>query len=121
MLLIPDKKLLFCVTCGLKSGAILPKKQVKLSNGATVNVGALEAYIHSRTGMEEFSYDKLWFKNLNSKGISLAWGDEEGYLAIGCDNGTVVILKIDPKSPTKYKEYMEEKIHKGKIVGMHIN
>ena len=99
----------------------MPKKQVKLANGATVNVGALEAYIHSRTGMEEFSYDKLWFKNLDSKGICLAWGDELGYLAIGLDNGAVVILKIDPKSPTKYKEYMQQKIHKGKIVGMHIN
>ena len=116
--LIPQRKLVFSVSCGLKAGALMPKKSYKLSDGSKIEVGAVECWLQSNSDLDKHRYEKLWHKNLSGKGVTLAWDDTNGYIGIGMDNGLVAILKINPKSPAKYKEYVISKPHKSKVSGL---
>lgn len=55
---------------------------------------------------------------MSGKGVNLAWNDKSGYIGIGLDNGFVTVLKIDPKSPAKYKEHALTKMHKSRVTGL---
>jgi len=81
----------------------------------------VEAWLQSKQGLEEYTFDRLWHKNFNGQGNCIYWDDTLNLIATGCDNGLITILKIDPKSPGKYKEFFMEKVHKACVTGLYID
>lgn len=91
------------------------KDQVLLS------VGVLEAWVQSKKGAEEYSYERLWHKNFKSQAICIEWNEEMNVVAAGCDNGTLVLLSFNPQSPLKYKEILNQKVNSSRIMGLYLD
>lgn len=93
----------------------------KKTDQVLLSVGALEAWIQSKSGPGEYSYDKLWMKNFKSQAICIEWNKQMGVIAVGCDNGTLDILSFDPATPLTFEEVYSEKVHSGRIMSIHID
>lgn len=90
----------------------------KKTDQVLLSVGVLEAWLQSKKGMEEYSYERLWHKNFKSQAICIHYNENLGSIFSGCDNGDIVGLKFNIKSPTKFKEILNEKVHAKRVMGL---
>lgn len=88
-----------------------PKDQEKVS----LAVGSIE-YWAKPADEENYAYEKVWLKHLKSQAICLAFSSQLKLLAVGCDDGTLVILKLSDENPSKYSEMFCKDIHQSRIM-----
>ena len=125
ILLVPEKKLFFSVTSDMSMISRLDSKITNMNmpwdkhtDQVLLSVGVLEAWLQSKRGMEEYTYERLWYKNFGSQAICIHYDSKLGYIFTGCDNGVVAILEFSSKSALKYKEVAEQKIHQKRVMGI---
>ena len=124
ILLVPEKRLFFSVTSDMN---MLSRWDSKLTNmnmpwdnhtdQVLLSVGVLEAWLQSKRGIDEYTYERLWHKNFASQAICIHYDSKLGYIFTGCDNGSIAILEFSGKK-TKYKEIMDERVHQKRVMGL---
>lgn len=126
IILVPQKKLFFSVTSDMSAISRMDSYITnmnmpwdKKTDQVLLSVGVLEAWLQSKKGMEEYTYERLWHKNFKSQAICIHYNEDLGLIFAGCDNGEILSLKFNMKSPLKYKEMLEEKIHNGRVMALH--
>lgn len=125
IILVPESKLFFSVTSDMSAisrvDSYITNMNMpwdKKTDQVLLSVGVLEAWLQSKKGMEEYSYERLWHKNFKSQAICIHYNEDLGMIFSGCDNGDIIGLKFKIKSPLKYKEILNEKIHAKRVMGL---
>jgi WD40 repeat protein len=114
---------MFAVTSTPKAGFLgkRKKKKIKDAEGNQVFPGCLEAWSQKRSGVEIHNYVSLWVVNVKENGQCLWWCTELNMICMGCEKGTIVVYRLNPKSPLKKVEHINEKIHKDKVMGIWVD
>ena len=125
IILVPERKLFFSVTSDMNAfsrvDSYLTNLQMpwdKSEEQVLLSVGVLEAWLQSKKGMDEYTYERLWCKNFKSQAICIHYNESLKLVSVGCDNGTVVHLNFDVSSPLKFKEISEDKVHTKRVMGI---
>ena len=125
VVIVPEKKLFFCVVSDMnpisRVDSYLTNMNMpwdKTKDQVLLSVGVLEAWLQTKKGIEEYTYEKLWYKNFKSQAICIHYNPTLKIICAGCDNGTLVTLSYDVANPLKYKEVSEEKVHSKRLMGM---
>lgn len=102
VILVPEKKLFFSVTSDMNAFSRVDSYLTNLSmpwdkgeEQVLLSVGVLEAWVQSKKGIEEYTYERLWCKNFKSQAICIHYNPTMKIVCAGCDNGTLVILRFD--------------------------
>lgn len=126
IILVPQKKLFFSVTSDMSAISRMDSYITnmnmpwdKKTDQVLLSVGVLEAWLQSKKGMEEYTYERLWHKNFKSQAICIHYNEDLGLIFAGCDSGEILSLKFNMKSPLKYKEVLEEKVHAARVMALH--
>lgn len=62
--------------------------------------------------LNEFKYEKLWNKTFSSQAICMVYEEDSNIVAVGLDDGTVVVVRIlENMNYTKYEDIFEKKLH----------
>ena len=79
-------------------------------------VGHLEAYVKKKKADDDYFYEQVWLKPFKSQTISIDFSQSLNYVAVGCDDGTISISKLDQSDPTKREDYFNEKVHSARVM-----
>jgi len=125
IILVPKKKLFFSVTSDMNVVSRLDSYITNMNmpwdkhtDQVLLSVGCMEAWLQTKKGIDDYNYDRLWHKNYKSQAISIHYNKALGFLCTGCDNGEISVLKFDAKSPLKYKQIMDERLHTKRVMGI---
>jgi WD40 repeat protein len=125
VILVPEKKLFFSVTSDMNAFSRVDSYLTNLSmpwdkgeEQVLLSVGVLEAWVQSKKGVEEYTYERLWCKNFKSQAICIHYNPKLKIVCAGCDNGNLVILRFDIQSPLNYRDIAEEKVHTKRVMGI---
>jgi len=97
------------------------KNKAKDEEGNIIYSGCLEAWAQKKSGDEIHNYEPLWTKNIKEPGQCIWWDGTLNMVCMGCEKGTILVMRLNPKSPLKKVEHVNEKIHKDKVMGIWID
>lgn len=93
-------------------------KSVKDGKDHKMSLGCLECWGQKSSGAEEFTYEQIWVRSFKSQAICLYFNKAHNMLLVGCDNGDIVPITVDPSKPEEYTELKEYRVHKARIMGI---
>jgi hypothetical protein len=83
-----------------------------------MSIGALECWSKNAGNAEEFTYQQVWVKAFKSQAICLHFCKAQNLLLVGCDNGDIVPIQVDPKKPDEYTEIKEYRLHSERVMAI---
>lgn len=93
-------------------------KTVVAGKDHKMSVGALECWSKNASNSEEFTYQQVWVRAFKSQAICLHFCKSHNLLLIGCDNGDIVPIVVDPKNPEEYTEIKEYRLHSERVMAI---
>jgi len=82
-------------------------------------IGSLEMWNIKRNGkIENSTFERVWRKVYKNQANSVIWWEENSIIALGCNDGFLIILKELRSEKLKYEELVETKIHGKQINGL---
>lgn len=93
----------------------------KKDESSLTAIGSLECWSKVDPEDDSWAYEKLWVKNLKSQSICLNFSEALRMIAVGCDDGSVVILSLSPDDPKKYSEHYSKQLHEGRVMKLVID
>lgn len=122
LIILPEIKLLYAITTVPKKKFLKkPKTKKTDQKGRTLYAGDVEGWSQKKSDTEPHSYQRLWTIHQNDPAQCLHWNGELNYLFVGYDGGNILVLKMDPKMPLKYRQVVKEKVHKDKVMGVYFD
>jgi len=131
VILAQNDNLLFAITKPTNENFL--QKRVNLTKGdpssAKIKPGMVDVW-KMGSGESIDDYEKVWHQNFKNKALCFDWNSELRYLAVGCESGCVVIMKIE-EDPAVYNILVDIQLHEKKsssskvmkhnnLVGLHI-
>lgn len=120
-----DKGILYSLTSQMEIGtrvdSYLTNKLYRsntLNGGFKMSIAAVECWIQKSNGAEEFTYQQIWMRTFNSQAICMHLSKVHNMLLIGCDNGEIVLIVVDPEKPDEYTELKEIKTHTKRVMAV---
>jgi hypothetical protein len=86
-----------------------------------VSPGSLETWVLKSSKGSEQNYEKIWTRSFASAAWNLSWCPVLNYLTIGCEDGSIVPIKVSVDDPMTYDELKVYKVHKDTVVGSYID
>ena len=109
---------------GRFDGALTNKfiKNKTSSGDHVISIGSVECWqLKKKKGSDASVYAKLWSVSFKSQAICLHFCAKAKILAVGCDDGTIVPIDLNPKKPSNFNEQRPYQIHKGRVMGIWID
>ena len=126
IVLLPQHKLMFGLVTynGANEKGIFSKnKKKRMDNeGNTIHTGDLECLSEKKQDEEEVhNYELLWHVNFKERGSCLHWDNSAYIILMGCEKGSILGLKVVPKTALKYLQFIDIKCHSDKVMGIYVD
>lgn len=93
-------------------------KTTKNGKDHKMSIGALECWALKTSDEEGASYERLWIRSFKSQAICLHFCKEHNLLLVGCDNGDIIPIEVNPKNPEEFSDLKEYKLHKARVMSI---
>jgi len=94
-----------------------PWDKPKEQDNVSLAVGSLECWAKPAEGID-IAYERLWTKSLKSQAICFGFSEVLKLVAVGCDDGSVTILKLSDQAPTKFSDFYISRLHDSRVMKM---
>jgi hypothetical protein len=115
-----EKNLLFSVTSEMKPQNRITAGEKNGRPELKSSVGALECYVRipPKSEFDRFLFDIKWVRGFTSQAICLHYNPENNLVLVGCDNGELIPIQLNPDDVTDYTELKAFRLHKSRIMAI---
>jgi len=128
VILLYEKKIFFSIVSEMSAVSRIDSYLMNLNmpwdspkQKPLLSVGLLEAWAQVKKANEQYTYERMWHKKYNSQVICMDFSEKMGFLVVGLDNGLMYAVQVDKNDPAKTTDLFEMKIHKGRVMSIHID
>ena len=126
ILILQEENIMFSLTSQMDATTRMDSYLTNKIGGKVTNngkdfkmsIGALECWAQKSAGSEEFTYQQIWSRAFKSQAICLHYCREHKLLLVGCDNGDIVPIKVNPETPDEFEELKEYRVHKARVMAI---